>query len=43
MEGRVARSGPKALNGEQAAYQDVLPFARRVVQEFPDRVLWGTD
>jgi hypothetical protein len=21
----------------------VVPFARRVVEEFPDRVLWGTD
>ena len=25
------------------AYRDVIPFARRVVEEFPDRVLWGTD
>ena len=40
---RLSVTGPKALNGEQAAYQDVVPFARRVVQEFPDRVLWGTD
>ncbi len=24
-------------------YADVIPFARRVVDEFPDRVLWGTD
>ncbi len=24
-------------------YGDVAPFARRVVEEFPDRVLWGTD
>jgi 2-pyrone-4,6-dicarboxylate lactonase len=40
---RLSVSGPPALNGEQAAYRDVLPFARRVVEEFPDRVLWGTD
>jgi 2-pyrone-4,6-dicarboxylate lactonase len=40
---RLSISGPPALNGEQAAYQDVVPFARRVVDEFPDRVLWGTD
>jgi len=26
-------TGPKALNGEQAAYQDVVPFARKVVEE----------
>ncbi|MFY9781931.1 MAG: amidohydrolase family protein [Acidimicrobiales bacterium] len=24
-------------------YRDALPFARRVVEEFSDRVLWGTD
>jgi len=24
-------------------YDDVVPFARRVVEQFPDRVLWGTD
>lgn len=24
-------------------YEDVRPFARRVVESFPDRVLWGTD
>jgi len=40
---RLSVAGPSALNGEQAAYRDVVPFARRVVEEFPDRVLWGTD
>lgn len=40
---RLSVSGPKALNGEQNAYLDVVPFARKVVQMFPDRVLWGTD
>ena len=24
-------------------YDDVVPFARKVTEEFPDRVLWGTD
>lgn len=24
-------------------YQDVVPFARKIVETFPDRVLWGTD
>jgi 2-pyrone-4,6-dicarboxylate lactonase len=24
-------------------YRDVVPFARRLVESFPDRVLWGTD
>lgn len=40
---RLSLTGPKALNGERAAYQDVAPFARAVVDAFPDRVLWGTD
>ncbi|MDD7425793.1 MAG: amidohydrolase family protein [[Actinobacillus] rossii] len=40
---RLSVTGPKALNGEQYAYIDVVPFARRLVQEFPDRVLFGTD
>jgi len=40
---RLTVSGPPALNGERHAYRDVVPFARRVVETFPDRVLWGTD
>ncbi len=44
---RLSVTGPKALAGDQAAdlppYRDVVPFARRVVEQFPDRVLWGTD
>ncbi len=40
---RLSLTGPKALNGEQSAYQDVVPFARQIVEQFPDRVLWGTD
>ncbi|MFM7331952.1 MAG: amidohydrolase family protein, partial [Brachymonas sp.] len=40
---RLSVHGHKALNGEQNAYQDVIPFARQVVEAFPDRVLWGTD
>ena len=40
---RLSVSGPPALDGEQHAYTDAVPFGRRVVQEFPDRVLWGTD
>jgi 2-pyrone-4,6-dicarboxylate lactonase len=40
---RLSVSGPRALDGERNAYRDVVPFARRVVEEFPDRVLWGTD
>jgi 2-pyrone-4,6-dicarboxylate lactonase len=33
---RLTVSGPPA-------YDDVVPFARTLVEEFPDRVLWGTD
>lgn len=33
---RLSLSGP-------STYDDVVPFARRLVEEFPDRVLWGTD
>ena len=40
---RLSVTGPKALNGEQNAYSDVIPFARAIVEEFSDRVLWGTD
>lgn len=33
---RLSLSGPPS-------YDDVVPFARRLVETFPDRVLWGTD
>ncbi|MGQ0522589.1 MAG: amidohydrolase family protein [Betaproteobacteria bacterium] len=33
---RLSKSGPPG-------YDDVVPFARRLVEAFPDRVLWGTD
>lgn len=40
---RLSVTGPPALGGEQHPYRDVVPFARRMVETFPDRVLWGTD
>ncbi len=40
---RLSVSGPPALNGEREPYRDFVPFARRVVEEFPDRVIWGAD
>ena len=40
---RLSVSGPPALDGEQVAYTDAVPFARRLVETFADRVLWGTD
>jgi 2-pyrone-4,6-dicarboxylate lactonase len=33
---RLSHQGPPG-------YDDVVPFAKRVVEEFPDRVLWGAD
>ena len=33
---RLSKSGPPH-------YADVVPFARRIVETLPDRVLWGTD
>jgi 2-pyrone-4,6-dicarboxylate lactonase len=37
-------SCPERLSlGGPPGYDDVVPFARRVIEEFPDRVLWGTD
>src|SRR6187431_2937977 len=40
---RLSVQGPPALNGERSAYRDVVPFAKKIVETFPDRVLWGTD
>jgi 2-pyrone-4,6-dicarboxylate lactonase len=40
---RLSLTGPPALDGERDAYRDVVPFARLLVETFPDRVLWGTD
>ena len=40
---RLSISGPPALDAERNAYRDVVPFARRIVETFPARVLWGTD
>ena len=40
---RLSVAGPPALDGERHPYRDVVPFARRLVEVFPDRVLWGTD
>jgi len=37
-------SCPERLSFEGPSnYSDVVPFARKVVELFPDRVLWGTD
>jgi 2-pyrone-4,6-dicarboxylate lactonase len=37
-------SGAERLSASGApGYADFVPFARRIVETFPDRVLWGTD
>jgi len=36
-------SCPERLTVAGPPYDDVVPFARRLVESFPDRVLWGTD
>jgi len=36
-------SGPERLTVSGAPYDDVVPFARTLVERYPDRVLWGTD
>jgi 2-pyrone-4,6-dicarboxylate lactonase len=36
-------SCPERLTVAGPPYEDVIPFARRLVERFPDRVLWGTD
>jgi 2-pyrone-4,6-dicarboxylate lactonase len=36
-------SCPERLTIAGAPYDDVVPFARTLVERFPDRVLWGTD
>ena len=34
---------PERLSVQGPPYDDVVPFCRRLVEAFPDRVLWGTD
>lgn len=36
-------SCPERLTLQGSNYSDVVPFARALVERFPDRVLWGTD
>ena len=36
-------SCPERVSLQGPPYDDVVPFARAVVEQFPDRVLWGTD
>jgi 2-pyrone-4,6-dicarboxylate lactonase len=39
----VKVSCPERLTVAGPPYDDVVPFARAIVESFPDRVIWGTD
>jgi len=39
----VKVSCPERLSVTGPPYEDVTPFARKLVEKFPSRVLWGTD
>jgi len=34
---------PERLSVSGPPYDDVVPFAAAIIEQFPDRVLWGTD
>jgi 2-pyrone-4,6-dicarboxylate lactonase len=36
-------NGEERITVQGPPYDDVVPFSRLLVEEFPDRVLWGTD
>ena len=39
----VKVSGSERSSRQSSPWKDALPFARKLVEEFGDRVLWGTD
>ena len=39
----VKVSGSERASRQDPPYTDAIPFARRLVEMFPERVLWGTD
>jgi 2-pyrone-4,6-dicarboxylate lactonase len=39
----VKVTGPERISAKGPPYDDVVPFARAIVERFTDRVLWGTD
>jgi 2-pyrone-4,6-dicarboxylate lactonase len=40
---RVKVSGPERCTRQAPPYRDAIPFAAKLVAEFGDRTLWGTD
>ena len=46
MESRhvwVKVSGPERISRQRAPWKDAVPFARKLVADFGDRAVWGTD
>ena len=39
----VKITGPERASATGAPFHDVVPFARKLIETAPDRVLWGTD
>ena len=39
----VKVSGCERSSRQASPWKDAIPFARKLVEEFPDRTLWGTD
>ena len=39
----VKVSGSERISKQRAPWKDAVPFARKLVAEFGDRTLWGTD
>jgi 2-pyrone-4,6-dicarboxylate lactonase len=39
----VKVSGCERASRQASPWKDALPFARKLVAEFPERTLWGTD
>ena len=39
----VKATCPERMTVAGAPYDDVVPFAKRLFEQFPDRVIWGTD
>ncbi|QKV16977.1 amidohydrolase family protein [Oricola thermophila] len=39
----VKATCPERLTVQGPDYSDVVPFGRKLVEKFPDRVIWGTD
>ncbi len=39
----VKTTCPERMSIAGPPYDDVVPFARSLVEKFPDRVIWGTD